>query len=139
MTEEERQWLRANNITFAAFKMVVNALIRGKSLSEDDFVSLYEDFTEGCTKYKLSIEEWAEEFLQDTSIDEHGHELRSHFWKLQPVSKKPPFNIGVLLKTEGDEEFVLGIWDISEKWTELPSYEDLLYPVIGWYLLPKTE
>lgn len=141
MTEKERQWLKANNITFAAFKMVINALIYGDiPISEDSLVSLYEDFAEGVIKYNFnSIEEWAEDFLQDWTIDEQNHELRSKFWKLQPEKKKPPFNVAVLLKTKGDEDFILGMWDISEKWTELPSYETPLYPVIGWYSLPQLQ
>lgn len=141
MTDNQRKILREKNITFACFKMVVSALLtKGASkIDEDSWNDFYSDFVEGVDKYEMSIEEFTEVQFQDFTIDNHEYELRSKCWKKQREQDKPPFNIAVLLETEGDEEFILGMWDISEKWTELPSYEDPLYPVIGWYYLPQKE
>lgn len=140
MTDNQRKILREKNITFACFKMVVSALLTKNEVIDDvDWNDFYADYVEGIDKYILTIEEFTENFFQDFSIEKHGYQLRSDFWKKHKESEKPPFNVAVLLETEGDEEFVLGMWDISEKWTELPSYEDSLYPVIGWYYLPQKD
>lgn len=139
MTDNQRKILREKNITFACFKMVVRALLTPNDISEDEWVHHYEDFAEHIGKYAQTIEEFAEEYYQDWTIPVQSCQLRSLFWKKQRERDKPPFNIAVLLETEGDEEFVLGMWDISEKWTELPLYEDPLYPVIGWYYLPQKD
>lgn len=139
ITNNQRNILRQANITFACFKMVVSALLTPNDISEDSWIEHYNDFAEEFEIYQITIEEFAEEYYQDWNLKETNCELRSKFWKKQREQDKPEFNVSVLLETEGDEGFILGMWDISEKWTELPSYEDPLYKVTGWYHLPKLE
>lgn len=140
LSDKQRAILRAYNINFAVFKMVLSAVLTSPNFqSEDDFVRLYTDYTEHINEYFESIADWAEDYFQDFSIDRHRFQLRSRGRDVTSPFTKPPFNTQVIVAYKNADEifFISAMWDISEKWVTTDKYEEVVYEVVGWFDPPK--
>lgn len=65
-TEEGLRLLRAAGMNFSVFKgLVSHLLINSEEIGEDEWVDLYNTYAASNSRYKETVEEWANEFFSD--------------------------------------------------------------------------
>lgn len=83
ITDQQRTILRERNITFTSFKMIISALLTPNDITEDQWVSYYQDFVDQLSERdwikdsKSPVEKFAEDYFIDWEIEQQNCQLRS--------------------------------------------------------------